>query len=161
MEGGLGPALGFGSLSRKGSVSLVKLGSQGPRPGPPQGSEPTGTVGEACCFWGTCWDFSGRSERWELGPRRERDRTLSQAYPEQVHCREQMLHRLQSGPRWGQKPRLSTQDHCGTRTSQAGGSALSEWPRLSAMVSGEPVPSRSPQGEFLASAAQNSMKFKT
>lgn len=91
MDGGLGPALGFGMLSRKGSESLVKLGSQGPRPGPPHGSEPTGAGGGdgACslcvarCEEGSAWDLCGgrccpgdtqsESGLRELGPRRATD----------------------------------------------------------------------------------------
>lgn len=84
MEGGLGPALGFGSLSRNGSASLVKVGSQGPRTGPPHGSEPTGAGGGdgACSFCGARWEEGGgrcvpgdtesESGLRELGPRRER-----------------------------------------------------------------------------------------
>lgn len=82
MEGGLGPALGFGSLSRNGSASLVKVGSQGPRTGPPHRSEPTGARGGdgACSFCGARWEEGGgrcgpgdtESGLRELGPRRER-----------------------------------------------------------------------------------------
>lgn len=83
MEGGLGPALGFGSLSRNGSASLVKVGSQGPRTGPPHGSEPTEAGGGdgACSFCGARWEEGGgrcgpgdtESGLRELGPgRRER-----------------------------------------------------------------------------------------
>lgn len=57
MEGGLGPALGFGSLSRNGSASLVKVGSQGPRTGPPHESG----------------DTESESGLRELGPGRESD----------------------------------------------------------------------------------------
>lgn len=88
MEGGLGPALGFGSLSRNGSASLVKVGSQGPRTGPPHGSEPAGARGGdgACSFCGARWEEGGgrcgpgdaesesesESGLRELGPGRER-----------------------------------------------------------------------------------------
>lgn len=72
MEGGLGPALGFGSLSRNGSASLVKVGSQGPRTGPPHESG----------------DTESESGLRELGPRKERQEKVQTqpGYPwQQIH----------------------------------------------------------------------------
>lgn len=91
MEGGLGPALGFGALSRNGSgsASLVKLGSQGPRPGPPHGSEPARAGGEGCA-WHFCGGRWGPGDTgsglWELDPRRGRDKGTGtdQAGPSQA-----------------------------------------------------------------------------
>ncbi|KAK7796721.1 LOW QUALITY PROTEIN: hypothetical protein U0070_014572, partial [Myodes glareolus] len=59
MEGGLRPALVFGSLSRNCSVSLVKLGSQVPRTGLPKLTKPARAFSDTCCFCITCWDFGG------------------------------------------------------------------------------------------------------
>lgn len=70
---GWGPAVGFGSLFRNGSVSLIKLGSQGLRSGTPQASVPTRAIWDACCFCRTCWNSGGWSEQWELGPGQQRE----------------------------------------------------------------------------------------
>lgn len=47
----------------KSVALLVKLGSWGQKPGPPQVSEPTRVVQDACCSSGACWDFGGLSKQ--------------------------------------------------------------------------------------------------